>query len=54
MADEIMHHDEPGGKVTIKATSKSPVMPKIRQFEIDDLDFWKNFKDEIESKVLTN
>lgn len=54
---ETIAEDTPapiGGKIRIKATSKAPVLPKIRQFEIDDLDYWKNFKDEIESRVLKN
>ena len=54
---ETIAEDTPatvGGKVRIRATSKAPVLPKIRQFEIDDLDYWKNFKDEIESRVLRN
>ena len=30
----------PKGKVTISALSKAPVFPKIRQYEIDDIEFW--------------
>ena len=41
-------------KIRINATSKTPVLPKIRQFEIDDVKFWKGFMKEIESRVIKN
>ena len=44
----------PTSKVTIRARSKAPIFPKIRQYEVDDVNFWKEFVEEIEKRVLVN
>lgn len=44
--------EEKPEEMTIKATSLTPILPKVKQYQIDDATFWKGLKKDVDSRSI--
>lgn len=44
--------EDDGGHIRVRATSITPLLPKTRQFEIDDIEFWRGLKRNVDERSL--